>query len=142
MILRPTLSRSLDIVANHDNGDIRSLRSLNRFGNAFVVPCGITQPHVIFEPARLLARRDLAPFCVIHFDPGPDLVFDSLKNTYSARWSTVVFAKLNVPGVWTNHSYGTDLSPVERQQIVFVFQQRDGFARRPQREQAAFLCLA
>src|SRR5215213_906537 len=142
MILRPALSRSLDIVTNDDHGNIRCLRSLHCFGDPFVVIRRVTQSHIVFEPTWLLARRDFAAFGIINSDPVSNLLFDSLKNAYLPRGPATVFAKLNISGIRTNNRYRTNLIPVKRQQIVFVLQQRDCFMRRSQRELTALLCLA
>src|SRR6185503_2754631 len=122
VIFRPTLSRRLNVISNDDNRDVRILCSLHRFGNAGIVVSGITQLHVVFMPARFVARRDPATLRVIHSDPVADSVFDPLQDADSSRWTTTVFAQLCVPSIWANDSNRSNLVAVEGQKIIFVLQ--------------------
>ena len=133
MILRPSFSCRFDVVAHDHDGHIGSPSCIHGFGDSLCVFRRAAQPDVVIRPIRLAGLRiafgDLAAFGVIDFDLIADLLFDAIKDADLVRRAAAVFAKLNTSGVGTNDRDRANPGSVERNEIVFVLEQDDGFAR-------------
>src|ERR1039457_6705865 len=133
MSFAPPLSDGLFVLADHHNADVGFLNDRDSLRNALLVQLRIRRNNFVGVPIGL-ALGDAAAFGIEYLGLAPHLVLDALQNAdFTSRLATVS-AEMHFGGVRTDHRYALRLAEFERQQIVLVLQQRDGFMRRLQRQ--------
>ena len=130
----PRLARSLLVATDRQHDDIGPTSDSEGSRDLLAVFVGIAGDNLILVPRA--ATRDFAVFAVQHLDAAADLRFDAVEHGDVVLRHAAVTTEQTAVRIRADDRDALDGVRIQGQQIVPVFQERDGFTRGLQRELA------
>src|SRR5208283_84138 len=127
VLLRPGLARGLLVAADSQHDYVSLPGDFNSFGDLLAVLFRIACDHFILIPVS--ADRDFATFAIEDFDLFTGLLADAIENRDVVPGHAAVTAQQTAVGIWADDSDRFEFAEIERCDVVFVFEERDGLVR-------------
>ena len=127
VLQRPGLARGLLVAADGQHNHVGLLRDFNSLGNLLAVFFRIARDHLILVPVS--ADGDFATFAIEDLDFLAGFLADAVENRDIVPGHAAVTAKKAAMRIGTDDGDGFDFAEIERRDVVFVFEQRDGLVR-------------
>src|SRR3984957_5248279 len=129
----PGLAGGLLVVAQDEDDHVGFLGRLYGFRYARGVAVWIAEDYFVGVP---VGKRfgDFRTFSVENFCGRADAMLDSLENADTAAGFIAVATEVNVGGVGADHRDVFVLGGVQREKVILIFQEDEGFARGLQRK--------
>src|SRR6185312_7674751 len=125
---RPDFAESMLVVTDDHDPVIGLAEHIHRLSHALFVQRRVGRNYFVFFP-NWFALGNTTALGIEHLDFIPDLVLDSFQNTDRVLGSSAVSAEMRLCRIGSDDGNALELREIQRQQTVFILQQRNGFMR-------------